>query len=199
MRGELGIVTGKTNILYDYNVLTTISDYKIENTNKIYKNFLNSEINFQIENIQETFYIDKIDNKLLWNLKEYKNRTHILIKNLDKIEMIYKSDTINKNLLYDFKKIIIYIFKELNDSTCKEIEISKNIELIIYSEYFKQLQKGKFNTENYIKLTYEIMYIIQIIHNTIIECRFYKNTTQLLQMSFINMKNIININQSLNN
>lgn len=199
MRGELGIVSGKTNILYDYNVLTEISNYKIEDTNKIYDNFLNSKINFQSTNIQNKFYDDKIDNKLLWNLKEYKNRTHVLIKNLDKIEMIYKSSNIDKDLLDDFKKLIIYIFKELNDMTNLEIDISKNLELIIYIDYFKQLKKGKFTTEKYIKLTYEIMYIIQFIHNTIKESNFYRNTTKLLKLSFIDMKNIINNNQSLNN
>lgn len=204
MRGELGTIMGEQNIIYDYNVVTKISKHTPEQISNVFKNFLNKNIpKIDSTNISTTFYDNPIDNKLLWQLKEYKNRSHILINNLDKLEMMYtvnESQVIKTDMYLSFIKLLVFIFKQLEENCSKSIDISHDTVSFddYYTDYFKEFKSTKFTKNTYIKLTYEILYIIQTIHNLIKDCRYYQNISLVLNNVFKYIIQIINNNQTLN-
>ena len=211
MKGELGIIKGKNQVYYDYNVLSHLSKQhnhngiqpKIlqETTNNVFTKFLNSNVIIDQSKIMCTFYDDDIENIILWRLKEYKNRTRLWIANHDKLQMMYKKE-ITSTSLHEFLTIIILIFK-ISSSNCdiqqldfSEIEINDD-----YNAYLSQYKKGKFQDNTFIKTTYEIINIVQELHNIYTQHEdhiYYKNLIEMLNNMFKEIQIIINRNQCLN-
>ena len=201
MKGDLGIITGKKDIINDYKVLSLISDIDTKITERVFSNFLNKDVILEDLIITDTFYDDKIDNTILWNLKEYKNRTRVWLHNHDKLQMVYKRD-ITKKESFKFLQTIIYIFKVLEDNTSVEIlnfdALQINPELLKYIEEFKLT---KFTDEKSIKISYEIMNILKVLYNTYIEDDdhiYYQHLLIIIKYLFEELKEIINRNQCLN-
>ena len=201
MKGELGIITGKKDIIYDFNVLSKLSNIK-SNTNNVFDKYLNKDILLDKKQIKTKFYTDKLDNTILWNLKEYKNRIHLWIKNHDRLQMIYKK-TLTNNDSYTFLQNILYIFKIQPEDCIIEIKDFYNISISdeYYNTFLHQYKSSKFINNDYIKITYEIINILQNLHNIYIstdDSIFYKNLIEIIKMLYNDIKIIINRNQCLN-
>ena len=115
--------------------------------------------------------------------------------------MMYKKN-ITSSSLYEFLTIIILIFKISNsDCDVRQLDFSEIKINDHYSVYLSQYKKGKFKDNTFIKTTYEIINIVQELHNIYIQHKdhiFYMNLIEMLNNMFKEIQIIINRNQSLN-
>ncbi len=196
MKGDLGIIIGQDNINYKYNVLSEISRFQIKDTQRVFEKLLNYNIKIDTDKIEKEFYQDKLENIILWNLKEYKDKTSLWIYNHDKLNMVYKK-TIKKDDLINFLRILIFIFK-LNNTSCLDIQ-HNNITLNTYFDEFITIYKSEnFTSDDSIKLIYELINILQELYNIYNQDDIYDNIKNMIKFLFDDMRIKINRNQCLN-
>ena len=195
MKGELGNISGRKDIIYNYNVLSKISHIDNTTISRVFSKYMNPDIKLDTDKIENEFYDENNDNNLLWKLRKYDHLTRSFIDNMDIIEMKFKKGFYDNKTVLNLLKLIMSVFIDKNP--IQPYLLIENI-----SEKTKRiLNEIKTNTiidGNDVDTLIELCNIIKTIHNTYMNSLYYLNTVDILKNAFNIIKDILKKNQCLN-
>lgn len=171
MKGDLGEITGKKTILYNYKTLNKLSSkFTNDIINNTYENYINPNVKFDKNQITEKFAIKKCDNQIIWHLRYYGERVYFWINKQTYLNIFFHKPEIkiiHQSLLLSY---IAKIFFEENYNNMDKIESGSEFDLHIDNEnIIKSFKSGKILNNTSIEKFIEITKIVLTIHNQLIE------------------------------
>jgi len=191
MKGKMGMISGQDKILYKYNVLSDISKWQLDETDKIYTNFINKDINLNPSDISKEFLYDILEKNIIWSLRYYENQVIIWLKHHDMFDMEFKKSNFSKSDLIKFFEILLVIF--IDNSKIidfNKIDLSENTKRIL--NQYKKNSLENIETDIYI-----ISNIVKLLYNNYVNSEYYINLKKILKQLFENLLELINKNQCL--
>ena len=195
MKGELGNISGRKEIIYNYKVLSKISHINNSVIEKVFLKYMNNDINLNKDMIENEFYDEIEDNNLLWRLRKYDNLTRTLIDNIDIIEMKFKKESHDFNTVLNLLKIIMHIYfdKKSFNADLSKLNVSPKCLRIL-----NEIKTNTIENGNDVDTLIELGNIIRVIHNTYMNSIYYCNTINILKIAFNAIKDLLKKNQCLN-
>ena len=191
MKGNMGKISGQDTVINNYNVLSEISNFTIDDTNRIYENFIDKSIKLDLNCVVKEFSYDILEKNLLWSLRYHEQEVSIWLKYHDILDMEFKKPKFLESDLIRFMEILLEIFIDSNqNTTINTIELTDKTKIILY-------QYKKNTIENVQSEIFTITNILKLLYNNYVKSEYYVNLKKIIKKLFENLLVLINKNQCL--
>uniref|UniRef100_A0A6C0EKT6 DEAD/DEAH box helicase n=1 Tax=viral metagenome TaxID=1070528 RepID=A0A6C0EKT6_9ZZZZ len=195
MKGKIGNIMGQTRVLNNYNVLSDISKYTVEDTQNIYKNYLNTTIELTSNSIKYTFPSENLDKNIIWRLRYYEDSVNEWLRLHDILNMEYKKDSYTSLDLTNFIGLLLEIFIDGKRNVLIKDRFLSGRSQNVLEQYKTNMVKDR--TGDLVLI--ELAKITRDLYNCYISSKYYINLMNLLKQLFGSLLELINKNQCLSN